>query len=425
MITTHTKISEHRASSRLWVESHRLSQLGFEPGQRLAVDTLSDRLRITPDDTGPYTVSYKRANGIQRPVLDINSDDSLRPLVGFEEATLRGSHRQLIVKPSVRATHIRKAQLFSGDVRVLDLFAGAGSLSFAASSVEGVSIVGGVEHDPSFADIWCKRHTGAELILSDISRVRPEDLPDADLWQIGLPCTSHSTQGRAKKKLAGRPEDGDSGWLFAPTLSLIAARMPTAVLIENVPAFQGSLAHSTITSTLKALGYHVSETVLEPHAEWGEITDRRRWVLTASLKGPFEIESPGIACSFKLSEFLDPADDARDKHDCDRIRNTITGLQAKAEVHSERGNGWRVVSVDGACDKVPTIQKSYHKINMSGAFVKTAHGLRLFRKSELERIHGWIVDTPSESTAIQAIGQGVLARVFSNVVEQIKNHLNT
>lgn len=270
MITTHTKISEHRASSRLWVESHRLSQLGFEPGQRLAVDTLSDRLRITPDDTGPYTVSYKRANGIQRPVLDINSDDSLRPLVGFEEATLRGSHRQLIVKPSVRATHIRKAQLFSGDVRVLDLFAGAGSLSFAASSVEGVSIVGGVEHDPSFADIWCKRHTGAELILSDISRVRPEDLPDADLWQIGLPCTSHSTQGRAKKKLAGRPEDGDSGWLFAPTLSLIAARMPTAVLIENVPAFQGSLAHSTITSTLKALGYHVSETVLEPHAEWGD-----------------------------------------------------------------------------------------------------------------------------------------------------------
>ena len=62
---------------------------------------------------------------------------------------------------------------------------------------------------------------------------------------------------------------------------------------------------------------------------------------------------------------------------------------------------------------------------MSGAFVKTAHGLRLFRKSELERIHGWIVDTPSESTAIQAIGQGVLARVFSNVVEQIKEHLNS
>ena len=91
--------------------------------------------------------------------------------------------------------------------------------------------------NPDFADEWQHKHPDAALYQSDIRAIQPAEYPEFDLLIGGIPCTSHSNLGRAKKGLSGQPELGDTGDLFLPVLTLISERMPAAIVLENVPNF--------------------------------------------------------------------------------------------------------------------------------------------------------------------------------------------
>jgi hypothetical protein len=169
-------------------------------------------------------------------------------------------------------------------------------------------------------------------------------------------------------------------------------------------------------------GYHVFTTVLEPNAEWGEIEDRRRWILIATLDREFTLTPRGKECSTPLREFLDPPDESRDRADCLRIARTIEGLEKHNARHRAMGHGFGFTVVDGSEKSIPTIPKSYHKIN-TGPFVQTPYGLRLLRQAEVERIHGVQLRTQHYATALQILGQGVQTRVFRSLFQQLGDHL--
>ena len=132
----------------------------------------------------------------------------------------------------------------------------------------------------------------ATLIQGDLRSIHSSELPAFDGIIAGIPCTSHSPQGRAKKSLAGVPELGDTGDLYIPLLSLVAQRMPSFVVIENVPSYGTSLAGMTIESHLRKIGYHVAASVLEPHSQFGEPCNRRRWCCVATLRGGLRDSQP-------------------------------------------------------------------------------------------------------------------------------------
>ena len=60
--------------------------------------------------------------------------------------------------------------------------------------------------DEVSADEWQARHSNAILVQSDIRALHSSELPEFDVLIGGIPCTSHSNLGRAKKQLAGKPE---------------------------------------------------------------------------------------------------------------------------------------------------------------------------------------------------------------------------
>lgn len=279
-------------------------------------------------------------------------------------------------------------------------------------------VVAGVEVNPDFADEWQEKHGDAALFQSDIRAVQSPEYPDFDVLIGGIPCTCHSNLGRAKKSLAGRPELGDSGDLFLPVVSLISERMPAAVVLENVPAFANSLAGTLVVSHLEKLGYHVFTTILEPNAAWQEIEDRRRWLLVATLARPFELAAPGLPCATAVADFLDLPDEVADRADAERIAQTIEGLRRHHARHQAAGHGFGFSVLDGTETKIPTIPKSYHKIN-TGPFVQTRFGPRLLRQEEIERIHGLSLATKHYSTAVQMLGQGVQTRVFRSIFRQL------
>jgi DNA (cytosine-5)-methyltransferase 1 len=127
--------------------------------------------------------------------------------------------------------------------------------------------------------------------------------------------------------------------------------MPAVVVLENVPGFGSSVAGQLMESSLKRIGYHVFTTVLNPNAEWGEIEDRKRWLLVATLDRPFSLSSMQSTCATRLSEYLDPPDDERDRADAGRIARTIDGLKAHNARHQSLGHGFSFSVVDADSDQ--------------------------------------------------------------------------
>ena len=136
--------------------------------------------------------------------------------------------------------------------------------------------------------------------------------------------------GRAKKALAGRPELGDTGDLFLCIAELVATRLPLACVFENVPSFATSLAGSSLSQHLRQMGYYVTETILDPHAEWNEPQDRRRWLMVATLRPGFVLESPAHPFVGNLSAFLDSPSE-QDRVDANRIAGSIAALRRHRE----------------------------------------------------------------------------------------------
>jgi DNA (cytosine-5)-methyltransferase 1 len=361
-------------------------------------------------------------DGGRRPIIDLANQSLLAGLSEYSELKIIGSFERIQVTPSERAFAVQRSRRLQPPFRVLEVFAGGGTMTAALTGNPQFTIAAGIEIEPAFADEWQGQHPDALLVQSDIRLLQVKDLPEFDILIGGIPCTSHSNLGRAKKGLGGRPELGDTGDLFLPVVTFISERMPAAVVLENVPLFGSSLAGQLLVNHLQRLGYHVSVHILQPNMDWAEIEDRRRWIVAATLDQPFSIRVPEQKCRQTLSEFLDPKDERQDREDAARIARTIEGLRAHNARHLAAGHGFEFSVVDGSETRLPVIPKSYHKIN-TGPFVQTAYGPRLFRQSEIERIHGSRLNTQHYATAVKILGQGVQTRIFQSIFDQLGQHL--
>lgn len=415
-------LGRNRDTPRLWIESRRLSSLGFPHGTPLFVEPRPDGLTLRPGILAENHVSSRAVAGGRRPIIDLENQSLLSELAKYSEVKIIASFERLQVTPSTRAFAIQHSRTLQPPFRVLEVFAGGGTMTAGLGGDSRFQVVGGVEIEPDYADEWQARNPEATLFQTDIRSLLANELPPFDLLIGGIPCTCHSNLGRAKKSLAGKPELGDTGDLFLPVLTFMSERMPAAAVFENVPSFGSSLAGQLVVSHLKRLGYHVSVTILEPHRDWSEIEDRRRWLLVATLDRPFALRIPGETSAVPLSAYLDPPDAEQDRTDAERIARTIAGLRAHNARHQAAGHGFAFTVVDGSALRLPVIPKSYHKIN-TGPFVQTEYGPRLLRQSELERLHGSELITRHYGTAVQILGQGVQTRIFCRVFRQLGEHL--
>jgi len=415
------KLGENRNSPRLWLESRRLETLGFSAGIPFSVELRSNGIRLRPAVLSNNHVSKRIASGRERPIIDVANRALLLPLDGFPEIKIEGSFNRIDVAASVRGFHIRRRLETKPPFKTIEVFCGGGTLSAAISATDNFTLVAGVELEPKYADVWQHAHPDAILYQTDIRRVHATELPPHEVLVASIPCTSHSNLGRAKKSLAGKPELGDSGDLYLSVAEIVAHHLPLACIFENVPAFANSLACLSLTHHLRRLGYSIAQTIVDPLNEWNEPQDRKRWIMVATLSSGFEIVSPLISFRGKAGEFLDPHAES-DRKEVERIAKSIEGLRRHNERHSKLGHGFGFTTIDRDSTRVPTIVRSYHKIN-TGPFVKTAYGLRLLHKEEVERLMGCKIDCAHYATAIEILGQGVQTRVLRAVLEQLAGFL--
>ena len=408
---------------RIWLASQRLDRIGFGPGARYRIDSTGRGLALISDPKGPRVVSSVKRSSSTTPIIDINSMSILGALAGTPTLKLAGSYGRIELSPSLRSLQIlRRLKAPSDQIRVVELFCGGGTMSAAINTHPQFKIVAGVELESRYSDLWQAEHPDACLISGDLRDVHPNEIPGFDVLVAGIPCTDHSIQGRAKKSLKGRPESGVSGGLFSSVISLVTSKMPAACLFENVFNYGTSLAGDVLRQTLVSLGYHVYETIVEPNRDWNQVSNRRRWVMVATLKPGFSIVTPGVTHATPVSEYLDAPNPEQDQADAYRIAGSMAGLARHRDRHAEKGNKFDFTVLDGTETIIPTIMKSYHKIN-TGPFLATPYGARLLRKGEIERIMGHEVKTGHYATAVEVLGQGVQSKIFSEIFRQLGEFL--
>jgi DNA (cytosine-5)-methyltransferase 1 len=415
------KLGENRGSPRVWLESQRLATLGFAVGSPFVVEARARGIRLRINELGTHRVAKRRAAGGVRPIIDVANRTLLASLAPWPEIRVEATAGLIDITPSARAFAIQRRLLARPPFRTLEIFAGGGTLSAAIASHRDFRLVAGVEIEPRFADVWQAAHNEAVLIQADIRRIHPSEYPRHEVLVAAIPCTSHSLLGRAKKSLCGKPELGESGDLFLCISALVATHLPLACVFENVPSFRTSLAGQTLTHHLRQLGYFIYETVLDPHKEWNEPQDRRRWLMIATLQPGFCLQAPMVPFAGDISAFVDPPC-AQDCPDAERIAGSIAALVRHRERHRALGHGFGFSTVTQASSRVPTVVRSYHKINV-GPFVETVFGPRLLRQHEVERLMGCAIDCEHYATAIEILGQGVQTRVFRNVISQLSAFL--
>lgn len=430
MLTAYQKLGSNKGCARVWVESPRLQQLGFEAGMFLDVQHRTGcELHLVPVShrTG-NRVSFRRMSGLACPIIDLNSRRLLSDFQGHSEIKLSASFKRLQVTPSVRSFHILHHRTQGLPLPAVEYFAGGGTLSSAITDDPRFKLIAAIERSPRFAAHFALEHPDVPLYQCDIRDLDPGDLPAAAFMFASLPCTCFSTAGVAKKGLKAANELGDDGDLFLSFAHHVAAHMPLALMVENVPGFfgQGATAGRVLMAHLERLGYHIHYFQLNPWDEWSEPQDRKRGVLVATLFARFYPSIPMKRFAGTAGDYLDAPDSLRDGAEAEQIRNCIVGRERHMQRHRSAGNGFGFTVIDHQSPKVPTIVRSYWKINC-GPFVACEGGVRMLRVQEIERLMGFVprkgFTSRSYSTAVEILGQGVQTRIFRRLVGQLGDFL--
>ncbi|WP_176153489.1 DNA cytosine methyltransferase [Burkholderia vietnamiensis] len=168
--------------------------------------------------------------------------------------------------------------------RVNSFFAGIGGFDLAFEK-NGFTSTFYCENN-EFCRSVLKRHWPSTTNASDISKVDPNIIPQADVWTAGFPCQDLSLARTPHGKRHGL--NGSRSGLFYTFLDLLAAHKPPVVLLENVAGLLNSHKGADFEALIKSLtnlGYAVAWRVFNARY-FGAPQSRPRIFICAWLGSP-------------------------------------------------------------------------------------------------------------------------------------------
>lgn len=181
------------------------------------------------------------------------------------------------------------------DFRVLDLFCGAGGLSWGLHKNPHFKTTVALDFDEKAAATFKKNMPDTEVIVGDITDanikqkiVELAKQTGVNMLAGGPPCQGYSMKG---KKLG---LEDPRNFLFREYLDLVTRIEPDVFVIENVKGLLSSANgwfKDEIVQTIEKLGYTVSVDVLNA-ADFGVPQARERAIFICSKHGPIELPKP-------------------------------------------------------------------------------------------------------------------------------------
>lgn len=198
---------------------------------------------------------------------------------------------------------LREGFDWDSKVSVVDVFSGAGGLSYGFDSVPGMGVVAAFERDP----MACETHRAnmeAPVVCGDMTGVNSFGvaltglgIKRVDILAGGPPCQGFSKLGKgALRKMAlsdGRKVDtGDErNWMFRHFMRAVRELSPQVVVIENVPEI---LRYDEIIEEIAGVfaDLDYSFQSLELNARDYGVPQRRRRLFMVACKNDRVVETP-------------------------------------------------------------------------------------------------------------------------------------
>ena len=170
------------------------------------------------------------------------------------------------------------------ELRVLDLFCGAGGSSFGAKNA-GCKIVAGIDIWSPAVLTYRANFSRAKAIQDDIRQLSPAHLRsqigEIDLLLASPECTHHSVARGAKE------QSEESKMTAFQVIRFAREFRPKWLIIENVIQMQSWSKHSDLLKELWELDYFVKESRLNSQ-DFGVPQSRKRLYLLCSRSGLVE-----------------------------------------------------------------------------------------------------------------------------------------
>lgn len=201
-----TKVGINRNAPRIWIEGRKLERGGFRSGETYTVDTTkSDRITLVKSSTGKRTVSAKKRNGHELPIIDMNAqtlanwfdvDEKLRLTIRKGRIVIRKHYLKAVSQD--RLARIRNKIMENRKLAVHSLFHGGGYLDASIHSGLAKAGVGSfvqvaVEMERKYLDLSLEinPHLFTEesvLIEAQIQDISLDHAIEADVCVLGIPC---------------------------------------------------------------------------------------------------------------------------------------------------------------------------------------------------------------------------------------------
>ena len=179
------KVGRHRGHRRIWLESRKLEEAGFEPGIPIRLGGEGPRVVVEPSLLGERVVQRRR----DRPVLDLNNAAISRAFEGIERVVVRIFPERIVIEPlpEEMAQKRQRAKRRAARPRYLEIFAGGGTLAKAFADA-GFAPVGAVELEDAYLENYEANFPAAETFCGPVEAFDPADLPDAEVIAGGFPA---------------------------------------------------------------------------------------------------------------------------------------------------------------------------------------------------------------------------------------------
>ena len=198
-------------------------------------------------------------------------------------------------------------------LNVLDLFCGAGGLSYGFEKA-GFKILVGIDNDAKALETFELNHEGARSICGDITQITYKNdikpLLNGEKIDViigGPPCQGMSLSGP-------RRFNDPRNKLYLSYIRLVKEIQPKAFVIENVPGLVGLFGgkiKDSIIENFTELGYHIEYKILCA-ADYGVPQSRRRVIFVGTKAGKFIYPSSNpnvVTCKMALSDLPTLEDD--------------------------------------------------------------------------------------------------------------------
>jgi DNA (cytosine-5)-methyltransferase 1 len=426
------------AKRRIWIEGPRLTEASFVPGtfyeKRLDIDTRTLTLIALPNNEKTLAryankeiqmVSKRKKGERIIPIIDVVR--GVKELLGSCEKYYAKLYEGIIVitlSPVDKAIEEResryKQHINNNHVDFATAFVGIGISSHAISSslqangiktkhkwicdIEGSYLDVAKANSPEMYD-------ETVLFEASVEDVEPSLLTPVDVFNFSMPCTNHSTAGKAKKR-NNNPEMADESTCLFGVVAMIRASNPAIITSENVVGAMESASYILLRKELNRMGYVISEATLN-REHGGAIEDRKRYWFVATSKGLPKVEIDNISKTpredypFKsVGEILESPSSVEERW------ASSEPLVRRAAKNIEEGRNFKINKVLPTDESMSTIVRNYNKRQVSNPhlFRHDDTEYRLFTRYEHARaklVPEHLIADTSETLAHQGLGQGI------------------